>query len=85
MMQGQFHNSALATKTTYSSACKRKKDTKTELVFFLLLISTTILIPVTEVPQWLWTFLFLGQKTRVVFLSDKQDPTPWHLNWTLSD
>lgn len=84
-MQGQYHNSTLATKRLYSSAnLAGENPMKTEAVFILLLISTTILIPVTEVPQWLWTFPFLGQKTRVVFLSDNQDPAPWCPNWTLS-
>lgn len=53
MMQGQYHNYTLATKTIYSSAdLEREKNMKIEVVFILLLISTTILIPVTEVPQW---------------------------------
>lgn len=54
MMRGQYPNSTLAAKTIYSSAdLAREKAMKTEVVFSLLLISTTILIPVTEVPQWL--------------------------------
>lgn len=62
----QFYHATLAIKTIYSSAdVGRGKNVKTEAVLILLLISTTILIPVTKVPQWLSTFPFLGQHAEV--------------------